>query len=56
MKRDLTNSPEPAQAVQGRPKPSASKNKTKPKSSTGLSIAKPSFPDIAFSVEYSHEV
>jgi hypothetical protein len=26
IKRDLTNSPDPAQAVQGRPKPSASKN------------------------------
>jgi hypothetical protein len=25
IKRDLTNSPDPAQAVQGRPKPSASK-------------------------------
>jgi hypothetical protein len=26
IKRDLTNSPDPAQAVQGRPKPSASNN------------------------------
>ncbi len=29
IKRDLTNSPDPAQAVQGRPKPSASNKKLK---------------------------